>query len=90
MTVALSRREEIRQQWLLFNREIQRILADHQIMAIGMDSGDLLAIHRQQNKQLSELCFHHKRALDFVAGEKVEPIAQEASATLVAKFDIAG
>jgi len=73
---------EIRNKWLLFNREINRIIADYQIMAIAKDGEALLAIHRDQNRLLIELLVRQKRELDLAAGLPIEPVTHFAEIIL--------
>lgn len=73
---------EIREKWLQFSREISRIIADHQILAIAQDGDALLRIHRAQNQILTETLVRQKRELDLAAGLPIEPVTHYAEVVL--------
>lgn len=79
---------EIREKWLQFSREISRIIADYQILAIAQDGEALLRIHREQNRILTETLVRQKRELDLLAGEKIEPVTHYAEVVLKPAFGI--
>lgn len=62
-------------------KELEELLM-RQYPDIISDQG-LLDANRQRNRDLLELCRKHKRVLDFMAGEKVEPENHSAEAVLV-------
>ncbi len=49
----------------------------------GKTDEEVFELQRQENKELAECCAKHKRELDYVAGEKVEPVTHFAEAVLV-------
>jgi hypothetical protein len=76
--------------WNHFEKELRGILDDYNIVQLGASAAKYLALRREENKALLEACLRHKRELDLLAGEKVEPVAHEASATLVASLGGSG
>jgi hypothetical protein len=72
----------ISQKWIGFNAEINHILADHRMRAIGLPDDNLLTLHRNMLNALLDAIGRQRRELALLAGEKVEPVAYEASAVV--------
>jgi hypothetical protein len=76
--------DNIHTKWNHFENELLNILDDYEAKCWNQNEQEILRLRREENRLLAEACFRHKRELDLLAGEKVEPVAHDASATLVA------
>jgi hypothetical protein len=65
-------------------KEIVSLAFDYNVRANGVtDKATLIALRVEQNEALCELLAKHRRALDFMAGKPVKPVAHTAEAVLI-------
>src|SRR5262245_31913044 len=64
--------------------EIRRNLSDYDLRAVGIGSkAEMLELRLEQNQRLADLLHQHRRALNFMAGNKVEPEVQFGEAIVI-------
>lgn len=66
--------------------EIEYIIREYQEKTQGIDSVELLKLRRDMNTKLIDLLTQQKRALDFMAGDPIEPRVHFGESILLPAF----
>jgi hypothetical protein len=78
--------DNIYTKWSHFEKELRSIIVEYNVKCFAMAEQEALQCRRAENKALADACFRHKRELDLLAGEKVEPVAHEGEVVIVSKM----
>jgi len=65
-----------------YGSEIQSLMIEFGSKCAGMDEKQLLQLQRAHNKAMTDLLVRHKRELDYLAGEKIEPVVHHGEVVL--------